>query len=277
MTRFFRTNSHPLLAVFFLMLFSIATGIAQPIEEEGEEFDDFNFDDIPVEDAEIDYIGFGGGYLGMVSLVNYDELNNVAAGFNIGTKFEGPMLLGGGGGFLGGIIIPNTRIGVYGVGGQKEVSDTIGGGGYKRTMRYSTGFVAAHLEYAFFLPGRGLVFFPGVMVGRSASEIELNQTKASGIPFEDIFDANGFQNPSAAADSLVRYAHITRNSLHVQPTLTLDYAVNSFLLARVGAGYGLNFGGTWTDPSGTEISNVPEITSDGLNIHFGVFVGLFQK
>lgn len=276
MTRFFRNNGgflHFAVIVFFLAVCNV---VAQPPEDDGEEFDDFNFDDIPVEDAELDYIGFGGGYLGSVSLVNYDELNAVSNGFGIGNdEFKGPMLLSGGGGFIGGIVVPNTRLGIYSVGGSKEATTNLEGGEYRRTMRFSTGYVAAQLEYAIFLPGSGLMLFPGVMVGRSSSDIELNQTRISGLSFNNAFSPPGFG--SSGGDSLVSYAHITRNSLHLQPTATVDWAINSFLMIRGGVGYAFNFGGTWTDPSGTEISDVPEITADGLNIHFGLFIGLFQK
>ena len=279
MTRFLRTNGFLLLGAMMAFFLCVGTAIAQPPDEEGKEFDDFNFDSILVEQAELRYIGFGGGYLGMVSFVNYDQLNTLAVNFGMEQNaFSGPMLLGGGGGFVGGVI-PNTRLGVYAVGGTKEVSSEVAGtnGQYERTMRYSAGVIAAQLEYAFFLPADGLMFFPGVMVGRSSSEIELNQTRTAGVPFTNIFDPERFNAPAAAADSLIQYAHIARNSLHLQPTVTVDFAFNSYVLLRGGAGYGLNFGGTWTDPSGTEISDVPDVSADGLNVHFGLFVGLFQK
>ena len=277
MTRIFSTNSRLTISTIFVFIFATCLAIAQPPDEDGEEFDDFNFDDIPVEDAELDYIGFGGGYLGMVSLVNYDELNTVASSFGL-DGFSGPMLLGGGGGFIGGIVIPNTRFGVYGLGGTKETSgDVPGNGDYTRTMRFNTSFVAAQLELAFLLPGSGVTAFPGIMIGRSTSEIEVTQTRKAGSSFGNVFDPPGFNAPGTGSDPFVQYGKITRNSLYLQPTATLDWALNSFLLVRGGVGYSLNLSGSWTDPAGTEVTDVPDISEDGLNIHFGIFVGLFQK
>ena len=262
-----------------MTLLLAATGaIAQPPDDEEKEFDDFNFDDIPVEETELSYIGFGGGYLGMLSMVNYDELNRLATNFGIEEEFSGPMLLNGGGGFIGGIGFDNIRWGVYGVGGTKEIKqDAVQGSDFSRSMRFSSGLIALQLDYAIFLPADGLMLFPGLMIGRGSNEVELHQTRNAAVPFNNLFDTVRFNNPLAVSDSLFQYARIARNPLHLQPTINLEYAINTFLLLRAGAGYGLNFGGTWTDPSGTEITDVPDVKGDGFNVHMGVFIGLFQN
>jgi len=277
MTRTFRKNVR-LVSGVVLILLLVATGaIAQPTDDEEKEFDDFNFDDIPVEEADLDYIGFGGGYLGMLSLVNYDELNSIAAEFDITEKFSGPMLLNGGGGFIGGVGIDNVRWGVYGVGGTKEVTNSGVDDRSSRTIRFNSGLVALQLDYAIFTPVDGLMIFPGLMIGRASNEIEVHQTRNGAVPFASLFNPTRFNNPSSASDSLFQYVRISRNPLHLQPEVNIEYALNTFLLARVGAGYGLNFGGIWTDPSGTEITGVPDIEADGLNVHLGLFIGLFQN
>lgn len=264
---------------FLLLLLTLLAGttlFAQ--EEEEEDFDDYNFDDVPTDDyRDLDYVGFGGGYLGMYSLINYEEMNKIAATFGMG-EFSSGMLMNGGGGFLGGVGIRNLRYGIYGLAGSKSISqiDTIGGTPYNKTLRFSSGLVAAQLDYAIFLPPDGLMVFPGVMVGRGTNDIEFHQVRDGGVAFDTLFNPTRFEG-GGDSSGLNYYSRISRSSLYVQPTLNIEYSLNQFVLLRAGAGYALNFGGEWSDASGTAVANVPDVKSDGLNIHFGLFVGLFQK
>ncbi len=261
--------------IFTLLL--LLTGVSQlALAQPGDDFElDYNFDSIPVDDyRDVNYIGFGGGYLGMYSLLNYDELNTVAASFGL-EDFSGGLLMNGGGGFLAGVGPENIRLGIYGVGGQLE--KTVSTDAFKRTLRLSSSLVALQLDYAIFLPADGLMLFPGVMLGRGTNTLELYQVMASdSVRFDTLFNNPTFGGASDGS-STNRYARISRSTLHLQPTLNLEYAINQFVMIRAGAGYGLNFGGTWNDPIGTEVDDVPDINSDGLSVHFGLFVGLFQK
>lgn len=264
---------------FLLLLLTLLTGTALfAQEDDDDDFDDYNFDDIPTDDyRDLDYVGFGGGYLGMYSLVNFDAMNEIATDLGM-EQFGSGMLMNGGGGFLGGVGIRNMRYGIYGLGGSKEVSqvDTIGGASYNKTLRFSSGLVAAQLDYAIFLPPDGLMVFPGVMIGRGTNRIEYNQVTDGGTGFDTLFSPGRFGG-GGNEGGLNYYSSISRSSLYVQPTLNIEYSLNQFILLRAGGGYGWNFGGEWSDPSGAAISNVPDVSSDGFNIHFGLFVGLFQK
>lgn len=273
--KFIRGTGRFGLLLLLLTLFAASAAVAQ---EDEDDFDDYNFDDIPTDDfRDLDYVGFGGGYLGMYSLVNFDEINAIASDFGLG-EFGSGMLLNGGGGFLGGVGIRNLRYGIYGLGGSKEVSGTVAlnGTDYNRTLRFSTGLVAAQLDYAFFLPPNGLMLFPGVMIGRGTSDIELHQVRDDGITFGTLFNEQEFSGGQDTT-GLNMYSRVGRSSFHVQPTLNIEFAINQFILLRAGAGYGFNFAGEWSDPSGSTVSDVPDVNSDGFNVHFGLFVGLFQK
>lgn len=259
------------LAAMAMLLLALA-GTQASAQTDDDDFD-YNFDDIPVDDyKDLDYIGFGGGYLGMYSLLNYDELNAVGNRFGF-DDFSGGMILNGGGGFIGGVGIKNLRFGIYGLGGSKE--QTITAETYSRTMRLSNSLVAAQLDYAVFLPPDGLMLFPGAMIGRGSNTLELYQVQNGELPFNTVFNDDAF-GPGADT-TLNHYSRIQRNPIYLQPTLNLEYAFNEFIVLRLGGGYALNFGGTWTDVVGNDVSDVPDINANGFNAHLGLFVGLFQK
>src|SRR4051794_27080437 len=59
----------------------------------------FSFDDIPVDDARQYYVAVGGGYLGMLSFMNFDELNKVSGSLGL-PGYSGQLYLNGGGGVI---------------------------------------------------------------------------------------------------------------------------------------------------------------------------------
>ncbi len=249
-------------------------------QSDTSEFDDFNFDDIPVDDyRDLDYVGFGVGYLGNYGLLPFDEMNAIGAEFDM-PEISSGLLSHRLGVFIGGIVLKNFRYGFYfPISGSKEVNSTVTlqGEEYSRTLAYSSNRSTFQLDYALFLPPEGLVLFPGLMVSREKSEVELIQVQANDLTYETLFNPEEFDGTVPAGAVRNRYARIERNSFQLQPTLTLDYAVNYFLLLRAGVGYGFNVSGTWQHASGEQIDNVPDVKSDGVQIQFGLFVGLFQK
>ena len=256
-------------------------------EEQGE-FDDFDFSELPVDDyRNYSYLGFGLGYLGMHTFVDNKAMNDLATLMDMPEFSAGLSSFVGGGFFFGGIGIENIRYGFYSTSGSKEVISNVmladdpttpnSKTAYTRKLVYSSGLLAFQLDYALFLPPEGLIFFPGLMIARESSEIELSQIKDNGLSFTNLYNSKDFNGAQVAEVGLNRYSRIRRQSFQIRPTLTLDYAVNQLLLFRVGAGYGFNLDSEWKQSAGTTISDVPELNSDGLSLHFGLFVGLFQN
>lgn len=257
-------------------------------DEEPGEFDDFDFSDLPVDDyKELDYVGIGIGYHGSHTFLDNETMGAIAADMDLGEFSPGLTSFVGGGFFIGGLGFKNVRYGLYSMSGSKEVSanvdlpedetDPTNTTPYNRKLVYSSGFLGLQLDYALFLPPEGLVFFPGLMIGRESSEIELFQTRSSGLSYNTLFNRDEFDGSASVAGQRNRYSRIERNSFQLRPTLTLDYAVNQFVVLRVGGGYGINFEGDWEQSSGTPISDVPDLNSAGASLHFGLFLGLFQK
>lgn len=251
-------------------------------QSDTSEFDDFNFDDIPVDDyRELDYVGFGLGYLGNYGLLPFDEINALGAQFGMPEMSPG-LLSHRLGVFIGGIGLKNIRYGFYfPISGSKAVTSTVKLPGsnddYERKLVFSSNRFTFQLDYAIFLPQEGLVLFPGLMVSREKSEVELFQIRAKDLTYQTLFNPDEYNGTVSAEAARNRYARIERNTFQLQPTVTLDFAVNYFLLLRAGVGYGFNITDDWQHASGTSITEVPGINSDGVQIQFGLFIGLFQK
>lgn len=266
------------LLLFLVGLSSIA--MAQPPSDE------FAFDDIPLDEGELPYIGVGAGYVGMLSFMNFDELNtlNGRLGFSADDDFKGPLLMHGGGGWTVIGLIPNLRLGVYGAGGSTSKSRTvaINGVDYNRAVRFDVGFTAAHIDYAIPLL-RGFAVVPGVMVGSGSNTYKIVQTQTAGANIENFLGGYSGFPPSGGSSTPFadnRSSTMERSFLFVYPAVNLEYAITQFVMIRAGGGYqftGLTGTAKWLDTEGTELANVPDISSDGPMVQIGVFLGLFQQ
>lgn len=270
----------PALLVFGLLLTAIPA-YAQDDPTDTGEFDDFNFDEIPLDDYQkLDYVGFGLGYLGNYALLPLDEVNNIGAEFGLDPVSSG-MLSHGFGVFLGGIGLRNIRYGFYNQFGSTESLKTVtldDGQEYSRKLVFSSNLLSFQLDYAIFLPiQQGLVLFPGIALSRETSELELFQIKSDDLNYAELFNPNDYNSIDSVTVEQNRYGRIVRNSFQIRPMVSLDFAINYFLVLRAGAGYSFNLTGDWNHASRDPISGVPEIKSDGLLFQFGLFVGLFQK
>jgi hypothetical protein len=263
------------LLLFLIGLSSVAT--AQPNDE-------FDFDEIPLDEGGIAYIGVGAGYVGMLSFMNFDALNtlNHRLGFASSDDFKGPLLMHGGGGWTVIGLIPNLRLGVYGAGGSttKSRSVAINGTDFNRTVRFDVGFTAAHIDYAIPL-FRGFAVVPGVMVGSGSNTYKVVQTQSAGANIENFLGGySGFSDSTIGSSADNRSSTMTRSFLFVYPAVNLEYAITQFVMVRAGGGYqftNLFNDPVWFDTEGTEIANVPDIKSNGPMVQVGIFLGLFQQ
>ena len=263
-----------ILAPLLLSLITSVAAVAQ------DTTDLFNFDDIPIDDeVSPPYVGIGAGYLGMMQFMNFDELNALSSTLRTGA-FDGQLLLHGGGGIAAVVLIPNLRLGAFGLGGSVEQTNpqpiAINGENYNRTLRFDVGLTAAQIDYAIPLTKR-LTLFPGVMVGGGGYTLELTQNRAAdNLPFAEIVSDTNFSG-STAPGSLNRSVRISTGGVYYQPMLNIEYAPIYLMMLRLGVGYSGFAMGDWTNESGVAVSNVPEIKADGLTAQLGVFIGLFQQ
>jgi hypothetical protein len=259
----------PLSIVLLLALVSLSAARAQ---NQGDEWD---FSNIPVDDQALPYIGVGGGYVGMLSFIKYDELNTISRSLGL-EDFSKPMILNGGGGFTAIYLIKNLRLGVYGAAGSKEVTGTvtIDTAHYKRTLHFGMGMTGVQIDYAIPLVG-SLIAFPGFMATYNSMELEAIQTQAGdNVAFGNLISDTTFRRTNGTLNSSSRFS---RSNLFLYPAVNLEYALTQFFLLRAGVGYSLNLlPGDWKTEDGMAVNNVPDIKANGLTVQFGVFVGLFQ-
>lgn len=219
------------------------------------------------------YFGFGGGYLGIYSRISDPRLNAVTA--DLGLDPVESVTLHGGGGYVG---IPGLRVGLYGVGGSAETSRELSVNSIplRRTLRFERHIVAAHVEFPIrILPS--LYLFPGLMIGGETNEITLTQFADGTIPFDTLFDAAPFDGITPANLSSLS-SGAARRSFHLQPTLSGEFGlVPHILLLRAGGGYAWSPGGDWTNSTGRQVGNGPELNGY-FTFHFGAsldIAGLF--
>lgn len=252
------------------MALALTMVAAFPLHAQTE--DEYEFDDIPVDDARQYYVAVGGGYLGMLVFPNFDELNKLSDRVGV-PHFEGQLLMNGGGGLISPQVIPNLRIGVFGAGGSRksQTNVTLSGVEYNRSLRFSSVVTGGQADYAIRL-FRSFTVLPGIMIGGGTYTLELSQSRADGDEFNNVFPGAG--DPLNGNN---RYARITRSHLFYYPAVNLEYALTQFIMVRAGAGYsGTSFDGLWVDDGDTQINNVPAISASGFTLQFGLFIGLFQ-
>jgi hypothetical protein len=260
------------ISCFLATLLLVALATFAPAWGQTQGGDDaWDFTNIAADDQALPYIGVGGGYLGMVNFLNYDELNKVSASMGLGS-FSGPMILSGGGGFTAIYIVPDVRLGVFGMAGSKEVNGTIpeGTGAVKRMLRFSQGMTGVQVDWAFPVFHGALTIFPGLMAAYNTFQLEGTQTEA--------VDSLNFGNLLPAATSVDRSFRITRPYILLYPAVNFEYSLTQFFLLRVGAGYSFNFHiNDWKTPDETAVtSGFPDFYGNGATIQFGFFIGLFQ-
>ena len=257
------TSRHLLRLTSFLMLLLLTAPLsfAQP------NTDPYNFDDVPVDAAGRIYIAIGGGYLGVLSFADHTELNKVADTLGL-SHISGPMLLNGGGGFSSLLIIDNVRVGVYGLGGSKSTQkDTlINGTTFTRSLKFSQSVTGLQFDYAIRL-SRDFTLLPGVMVGANDYTMEVTQSNSNGEPLGSII-------PGQEGSSF--NSRINNSSLYYNAGINLEWVPFRLMMLRAGAGYNGVLAASWSDANGTTVSGVPEVSTNGLSVQFGLFVGVFQ-
>lgn len=243
---------------------------AAPLAAQGGE-DDYDFSDIPVEEEEIPYIGVGGGYQLMLTLLNTEPLDVVSGSLGM-PDVSGQLFMHGGGGFAAIGIIPNVRVGVYGGAGSKQVNaDTsLDGVAYDRSLRFTSGYTGAHIDYAIPVLNK-LTVAPGVLIGGGSTAIDYAQTQTPAT-FENLF---GPQTARGANEQ----TSMLRTYFFAYPVLNIEYAMTQFILLRIGGGYMYGFGEKteWENGHGAVITGVPEVSADGPTFTAGLFLGLFQQ
>lgn len=253
-------------SVFAFFLLSVCLCSAQD-----DKLDKFSFEDVPKEDNAIPYFAVGGGFAGSFFSPKLDVVNSLLGKFISGQSLNSTIFLKGAQGFVGIPFIKNSRIGFMGLAGSSSVDGSDAGKSHNRHFEYGVNLTGFTFDYGF-TPMRSLAILPGFMLGWSSLNIEMSQSNTSPQQFSDS-DSIGV--------STSNYTHriASNSSVFIEPHLNVEYAFTQFSMLRVAVGYPLQLGkSSWTADNLAPVNNVPdEIAAKGLNLHIGIFVGLFNN
>lgn len=227
---------------------------------------------------QLPYVGSGAGFTPTVIFIDVDELNALAAEVEL-DGVNNPMLTYGASIVFTPIFIRNVRVGFNLMIGYHATDGTvrINAEEYLRKLRFGIRFMGGvQAEYAIRL-STGLVLMPGLVTGIGSYALEFTQSRSGTLAFEEAWNPDRF-NGSAPPGTSRNYAMmLERNVLFLRPTVSLEYALTPFVMARLGTGYNLGLPGGWVDESGAKYDGVPDVSANGPTIQLGLFIGLFSQ
>ncbi len=239
---------------------------------EGEFEGEFTSESLP-------YFGLGIGYTRTLVLADYDDLNSVSRALSLG-DFSGPFNVDFFGLTFTPGIAPNLRFGLYAGIGTKQltrqvrVQDT---GIYTRTIYYTQVDGALQVDYAIPISS-AFTIFPGTMLGYGRSTVGASQIRNPGARFHDIFSGPIFDGDrNASLSNVNRFARALSYHLFFYPAVNFEYTLTPNIMMRLGAGYNTTLSATdWSDEGGGGLADAPDVSTRGVAVQIGIFLGLFQ-
>src|SRR5690606_3084912 len=214
--------------------------------------------------------GGGGGYTPGWYIPNLDPINQRVKAFGVPELSTSGFYTSGGAGMIYLGLIPGIRIGGMGFGGSTSESSVVNG--FNRKVIYSLGGGGFTVEYT--LPFvRDLGISIGAIIGGGSLEVEIYKTK-NNYNWGEIWD---WENRTVPAGEMEVANAIDHNFWFISPTLNIDIPVYRFVILRLGAGYQIDLGNSWTSNNGAELNNVPsDLDANTFFIQSGIFIGFFS-
>ncbi len=253
----------------FLLLFALVA--TTRLFAQDDELDNFSFETEPLKSESNPYFSVGAGYQLTFLSLNYDEINKYVADKLGLDKFEGIFTLGGVHGFTGLVVIPNTRLGFYGISGSKFTEKENSSTNLKRTAELKVVINGFSIDYGI-VPVKSLAVLPGLNFGWGNYTLETTETPTS-IDWNDVDSINV---------GSAKMNRIENKFMMVQPQLSVEYAVTNFAMIRANVHYNLTFDNPlvdkkWTFNKDAELKNTPnKMNSNGLGLQIGLYLGLFN-
>lgn len=238
-----------------------------------ENLDEYSFETEPLKTEKTPYFAIGAGYTYSFMFLNYDELNTYAKKMGHTDEFDGVFYVGGIHGFTGLVVIPNLRLGFYGVSGSKllEKETTENSTNYTLTSEMKLAMNGFNLDYGF-VPFKSLAILPGVSFGWGRMEIESYKNESS-VDWDDISKVDMTNNPMH---------RIEHSIMFVQPQLNIEYAVTNFAMLKLNLAYNLTFDSPladnkWVYNNNSELKNAPkDLNANSFSAQIGLYLGLFN-
>lgn len=261
-----------LVVASFALLLTTDLVWAQPRQGTSTEADD--------EDVLPPYSGVGIGYVRLMTMVDYGDLNALSGDLGLG-PFSGLFATDLVSVLFTPSFIENFRISLYAGGGSDRTSRRLrlhDSEAYTRTLYFENSVIACGVDYATRLD-EPLTLFVGMTVGWGHCTVGLSQARPNGERFRGLFDSSTFRGDSSnGKNNLARSARIESLHLFLYPSVNLEYVVGSNVMVRVGVGYNASVrSSSWIEDGGTELEGSPDFNARGPSFALGVFVGLFPR
>ncbi len=257
---------HLFLAVATLAVLAVPRLYAQ--KTDGDNLGEITFEELKDKDKSTQYFAVGGGFTGNFLMFDNAAVNsNLPAPFHV-KDFSSPLFVTGGQGFVT-FFFRNVRFGFNAAIGTQSVNavDTVNGNSITRHVDFSSSFNGLTIDYAIPLT-KGLTLLPGIQAG------------FGNIVFERYDGASSTNWTDIKADSSLHSAsRLEVSQYFVEPRINLEWAITTFTMLRVNAGYTLSMhSDTWTLNRNTTVNGAPSaLKAGGPTIGFGVFFGLFRN
>ncbi len=257
-----------------LLLLMLMLGFINAFAQD-DDLDSYSFETEPLKSESTPYFAIGAGYNYSFLMMNYDEVNKYVVDKLGLKKFDGAIALSGVHGFTGLVVIPNTRLGFFGMSGSKlSEADVKSSSGTKEGTRSSELTVSMNgfsLDYGY-VPFKGFAILPGFNFG-------WGQYKLESVESPLVMDWSDFDKIDLSGTKMNR---LENSFMFVQPQLNLEYAVTNFAMLRANVAYNLSFANPLSDKDwllnkNTEVKNVPsKMNSNGVSFQIGIYLGLFN-
>ncbi len=246
--------------------------INSSIYSQESNIDEFNYEVEEVKTESQSYFSIGAAYTANFNFINFDDVNLINKKFGF-DDFKSPMFSNGFEIKTGTVLFKNFNVGFFSYSGliQKNTDTSINSTNYKRTSNFSAENLGFLLEYSF-VPLKSLAISPGVQIGFGKIGVEYSQSPEN-VNYSELQSqptTNSFYNS------------FEKSFLNIEPKLSIEYAVTTFLMFRVTTSYNISIdnpvsGGNWTYNGASEITNMPEkINLQNFNLQLGIFVGLMN-
>lgn len=213
--------------------------------------------------------GGGGGFTPGFYFPNTSPLNNILPS-DFPKLTNNTIFTTGGAGFFYIGLIKFVRIGGGGFGGTTSEMVQSTSDNFRREVDYSIGGGGLTLEYTIpFVRDFGISV--GAMIGGGSISAEIYRNKG-GFSWNDL--TGEFSSTSSPTDNISR--RISGTYWLISPILNIDIPIYRFVSLRVGGGYQLSLGESWTIENGQDLADVPsDFNGNNFFIQTGIFLGFF--
>ena len=207
--------------------------------------------------------GIGIGYSTGIEFSKFETLNEKFLRSNE-KGLSDNLQINGFTGYFYFLILPDTRISLNFLQGEKEIQSSTG-----RFLRYEQNYWSAGLEYTFSIYRFNVS--PGLMIGGVTDYIELIDYDASS-KFSDIL--SNFNQSNFSSVSI----NFENTSFHISPGICFEYSLSRFVAMRIGYVYKIRLTKDWKLMRRFPISDFPdEILNNNHFLNFGILIGFMSK